>query len=252
MGGMRRLRLSDVRARAYLCAMNIRRGNERGYADHGWLRSFHTFSFADYHDPRFMGFFALRVINEDRVAAGRGFGRHGHRDMEILSYVLDGALEHKDSMGTGAVIRPGDVQRMTAGTGVLHSEQNASATDPVHFLQIWILPDARNHTPGYEQKHFSADEKRGKLRLIASNDGREGSVSLHQDLALYATLLDGAEAVTHSLGGERAAWVHVARGEVKVNGTVLKAGDAAAIGGGDVTLDGGVGAEVLLFDLRRV
>jgi hypothetical protein len=232
--------------------MRIRRSNERGYADHGWLRSFHTFSFADYDDPRHRGYFALRVINEDRVAPGHGFPRHGHRDMEIVSYVLDGALEHKDSMGTGAVIRPGDVQRMTAGTGVMHSEYNASKTDPVHFLQIWIIPDARNHTPGYEQTHFGPEKKRGKLCLVASNDGREGSVTVHQDVALYATLLDGEERVEHTLGADRAAWVHVARGEVSVDGTKLSAGDAAAIGGGTFRLDAGKDAEVLVFDLKRV
>lgn len=179
--------------------MIIRRAAERGLADHGWLRSFHTFSFAGYHDPAHMGFHALRVINEDRVAPGRGFGRHGHRDMEILSYVLAGALQHSDSMGVGSIIRPGELQRMSAGTGVQHAEMNASPTEPVHFLQIWILPDRAGHPPGYEQKAFPAEEKRGRLRLIASGDGREGSLTVHQDVALYAALLDGSEAVAHRL-----------------------------------------------------
>ena len=234
---------------AYRRRMNILRGNERGTADHGWLRSFHTFSFADYHDPRRMGFFALRVINEDRVAPGQGFPRHGHRDMEIVSYVLEGALEHKDSMGTGAVIRPGDVQRMSAGTGILHSEYNASKVDPVHFLQIWINPATRGNAPGYEQTHYSRAQKQGRLCLVASSDGREGSVTVRQDMALYASLLDGDDVVTHTLGDGRAAWVHVARGEVTVGGERLAAGDAAAIGGGTIRMSAGVGAEVLLFDL---
>lgn len=231
--------------------MRIRRSADRGFADHGWLRSYHTFSFADYHDPDHMGFLALRVINEDRVSPRNGFPSHRHADMEIVSYVLDGALAHKDSMGTGSTIRPGDVQRMSAGTGVVHSEFNASDTEPVHFLQIWLLPDRRGHPPGYEQRAFSAEDKRGRLRLVASNDGRDGSVTVHQDVALYAALLDGDEAVDHTLGANRAAWVHVARGEVSVNGERLAAGDAAAIGDGAIHLDRGVGAEVLLFDLRR-
>lgn len=229
--------------------MRIRRAAERGFADHGWLRSFHTFSFADYFDPEHMGFFALRVINEDRVEPGMGFPRHGHRDMEIVSYVLDGALEHKDSMGTGSIIRPGDVQRMSAGTGVLHSEYNASQTDPVHFLQIWVIPDRPGHQPGYEQKTFSTDDKRGRLRLVASPDGRDGSVTIHQDATIHAALLDGDESVEHVLAPGRAAWVHVARGAVEVNGTRLEAGDAAAIGGGTIRLEGGHAAEALLFDL---
>src|SRR6478672_7163641 len=176
--------------------MEIRRSQERGLAEHGWLRSFHTFSFADYHDPRHMGFGPLRVINEDRVQPGQGFGTHGHRDMEIISYVLEGGLAHKDSMGNGSVIRPGDVQRMSAGTGVRHSEYNASDRDRVHFLQIWIEPNVRGIEPGYEEKHFDEASKRGKLRLIASADGREGSVRIHQDANLYATLVDGGEVVT--------------------------------------------------------
>lgn len=232
--------------------MRIRRSAERGYADHGWLRSFHTFSFADYQDPDHMGFFSLRVINEDRVAAGKGFPRHGHRDMEILSYVLEGALQHNDSMGTGSVIRPGDVQRMTAGTGVMHSEFNASPTDPVHFLQIWIIPNGRGHTPGYEQKSFPDAEKRGRLRVVASSDGRNGSITIRQDVVLHAALIDGNESVGHVVGDARAAWLHVARGELVVNGERLVAGDAAAFGGGAIQMDGGKCAEILLFDLSRV
>jgi len=230
--------------------MEIRRANERGHANHGWLDSFHTFSFADYHDPEFMGFRTLRVINEDRVDPGQGFPTHGHRDMEIVSYVLEGALEHKDSMGTGSVIRPGDVQRMSAGTGVRHSEYNASKTELVHFLQIWIVPDKAGHAPGYEQKSFTDDEKRGKLRLVASRDGREGSVAIHQDAALYATLLDDGQTVTHTVPKGRFAWVHVAKGDVMVNGEVLSAGDAAAFDdAAPVVLAGKKHAEVLLFDL---
>ena len=229
--------------------MILRRSAERGYADHGWLRSFHTFSFADYLDPRHMGFFSLRVINEDRVAAGRGFGRHGHRDMEIVSYVLSGELGHTDSMGNGSTIRPGDVQRMSAGVGVLHSEMNASKSEEVHFLQIWVLPDRKGHEPGYEQKFFSEADKRGRLCLVASADGRDGSVTIHQDAAIYAALVDGSEVVEHTLAASRAAWVHVARGAVDVDGVRLEAGDAAAIGGGTLRLSGGAAAEVLLFDL---
>jgi hypothetical protein len=230
--------------------MKLRRSAERGYADHGWLRSFHTFSFADYFDPEHVGFRSLRVINEDRVAAGGGFPTHGHRDMEILSYVLEGALQHKDSMGNGSVIRPGDVQRMTAGTGVAHSEMNASKTEGVHFLQIWILPDRRGHQPGYEQKAFSEAERKGRLRLVASPDGAEGSVTIHQDARLYATLLGEGDAVTHVVPGGRAAWVHVARGEADVGGVPLAAGDAAAITEpGSVPIVGRKDAEVLVFDL---
>ena len=229
--------------------MKIRRAGDRGHADHGWLESFHTFSFADYLDPAHMGFRALRVINEDRVAPGKGFGTHGHRDMEIISYVLEGALEHKDSMGTGSVIRPGDVQRMSAGTGVMHSEYNASNTERVHFLQIWIVPDARGHQPAYEQKSFSDDDKRGKLRLIASRDARDGSVAIHQDAAVYAGILEPGESATHVIAPGRGAWVHVVRGSVAVDDTELGAGDAAAIdAAGDVTIEG-KGGEVLVFDL---
>ncbi len=231
--------------------IDLRRAQERGHAQHGWLDSFHSFSFADYYDPTHMGFGPLRVINEDRVQPARGFGTHGHRDMEIISYVLEGELAHKDSMGNGSVIRPGDVQRMSAGTGVQHSEFNPSATNPVHFLQIWIEPAQRGVQPGYEEKRFEADSKRGKLRLIASNDGREGSVRIHQDATLYATVLDGDPVLTHTLAPGRRAYVHVARGEVSVNGQPLKAGDALKAWGGEpaVRLESGRGAEVLLFDL---
>jgi len=231
---------------------NIRRSNERGYADHGWLKSFHTFSFADYYDPEHISFGPLRVINEDRVDAGMGFGTHGHRDMEIISYVLEGELAHKDSMGTGATIRPGDVQRMSAGRGVQHSEFNPSEDQPAHFLQIWIMPDQRGVTPSYEQKHFAADEKRGKLRLIASRDGADGSVRIHQDAKVYAGLFDGAERAEFTVGNNRQVYVHVARGSINANGNVLNAGDA--IGLSDVSslsLTEGQGAEVLVFDLGR-
>ncbi|MFO0661295.1 MAG: pirin family protein [Polyangiaceae bacterium] len=233
-----------------MATLHIRRANDRGHAQHGWLDSFHTFSFADYYDPKFMGFRALRVINEDRVQPGMGFGTHGHRDMEIISYVLDGALEHKDSIGTGSVIKPGDVQRMSAGTGVRHSEFNASKTDLVHFLQIWIVPDRAGHTPSYEQKTFSDDDKRGQLRVVASSDGRQGSVTIHQDATLFAGLFDKGEQATHTVKSGRYAWVHVAKGSVKINGETLSAGDAAAvIEPGDLTLEGTTGGEVLLFDL---
>jgi redox-sensitive bicupin YhaK (pirin superfamily) len=231
---------------------SIRRSNERGYADHGWLKSFHTFSFADCYDPEHISFGALRVINEDRVAAGMGFGTHGHRDMEIISYVLDGELAHKDSMGTGATIRPGDVQRMSAGRGVQHSEFNPSEDKPAHFLQIWIMPDQRGVTPSYEQKHFAAEEKRGKLRLIASRDGADGSVRIHQDAKVYAGLFDASEQAEYAVGADRQVYVHVARGSITANGNVLNAGDA--IGLSDVSslsLSEGQDAEVLVFDLAR-
>ncbi len=230
--------------------MTIRRGNERGHAEHGWLDSHHTFSFADYFDPRHMGFRALRVINEDRVSAGKGFGTHPHRDMEIISYVLDGSLEHKDSMGTGSVIRPGDVQRMSAGTGVLHSEFNGSKTDPVHFLQIWIIPDARGIEPSYEQKTFAATEKRGKLRVVASPDGRDGSVVVHADAVLRAGLFTKGEEAQLDVAKGRHAWVHVAKGNVRVNGQDLAAGDAVALSDeGAVRIEGVDEGEVLVFDL---
>jgi redox-sensitive bicupin YhaK (pirin superfamily) len=230
--------------------IELRKSNERGLADHGWLRSFHTFSFADYHDPRHMGFGALRVINEDRVQPGMGFGTHGHRDMEIISYVLEGALEHKDSMGNGSVIRPGDVQRMSAGTGVRHSEFNASRSELVHFLQIWIEPGAIGMAPSYEEKHFDVASKRGKLRLVASPDGRDGSVTIHQDAFLYGALVTGDERVAHALAPGRKAYVHVARGAVTVNGQPLEAGDALkATSVSEVVIERGRDAEVLLFDL---
>lgn len=230
--------------------MEIRLGSERGVADHGWLRSFHTFSFAEYYDPEHMGFRALRVINEDRVAAGQGFGRHPHRDMEIVSYVLAGELEHRDSLGNGQIIRPGDVQRMTAGTGVLHSEFNPSASAPVHFLQIWIEPGRRGLTPGYEQRHFSVDERRGRLRLVGSRDGRDGSITIHQDVNLYAAILGAGDGVSHTVPAGRHAWVHVARGELEIGGRALGAGDAVSASGGErLELRATGEAEVLVFDL---
>jgi redox-sensitive bicupin YhaK (pirin superfamily) len=228
----------------------LRRSDERGYADHGWLKSFHSFSFADYYDPRHMGFGPLRVINEDRVAPGMGFGTHGHRDMEIISYVLDGELAHKDSLGTGSVIRPGDVQRMSAGTGVRHSEFNHSAQQVTHFLQIWIEPGVQGIPPSYEEKRFEATDKRGRLRLVASPDGAEGSVTIHQDARVYAGLFDGDERATLNIEPGRRAYVHVARGEITVEGERLTAGDAAMItDANSAVLSGGKGAEVLAFDL---
>jgi len=230
--------------------MTIRRAEERGHSDHGWLDSHHTFSFADYYDPKHMGFRSLRVINDDRVEPGRGFGSHPHRDMEIISYVLEGALQHKDSMGTGSIIRPGDVQRMSAGTGVLHSEFNASSTEPVHFLQIWIVPDRRGMAPSYEQKTFPRIEKQGRLRVVASPDGREGSVAIHSDAVVHAGLFTRREATDLALPPGRSAWVQVARGKVRVNGRELKAGDGAALSEErSVTLEGVDDGEVLLFDL---
>ena len=228
----------------------LRRATDRGHANHGWLDSWHSFSFADYHDPAHMGFGPLRVINEDRVQPGMGFGTHGHRDMEIISYVLEGALEHKDSMGNGSVIRPGNVQRMSAGTGVRHSEYNPSASEGVHFLQIWIEPAERSVAPGYEEKNFDTASKRGRLRLIASPDGREGSVTIHQDALVYAALLDGAETATQSLAPGRRLYVHVARGEVTANGQKLLAGDALkAAGVSAIRLEAGRDSEVIVFDL---
>ena len=230
--------------------IQVRKANERGHAQHGWLDSYHSFSFADYYDPRHMGFRSLRVINEDRVAPGRGFPTHPHRDMESVSNVLDGSLSHEDSMGTGSVIKPGDVQRMSAGTGVLHSEFNGSNEDQVHFLQIWLLPERRNLPPGYEQKTFTDAEKRGTLRLVASRDGRDGSVTVHQDVALYAGLFDAGEKAEHALAPGRHAWVHVARGSARVNGLELGAGDAAQLSEEErVVLEGVTGGEVLVFDL---
>ena len=228
----------------------IRKSQERGRAEHGWLSSRHTFSFAEYRDPRHMGFGPLRVINEDRVQGGQGFGTHGHQDMEILSYVLGGALEHKDSMGNGSVLRYGDVQRMSAGTGVRHSEFNHSPDEPVHFLQIWLFPDRNGLAPSYEEKHFDVADKRGRLRLVASPDGREGSVLVHQDASIYASILDGADRAEHAVRGGRGVYVHVARGSVHVNGDLLSAGDALkATDLEAVVLDRANDAEVLLFDL---
>jgi len=230
--------------------MTVRRSAERGYADHGWLKSYHSFSFADYHDPQHMGFGNLRVINEDRIAPGTGFRAHGHRDMEIVSYVLEGALAHKDNMGNGTAIRPGDVQRMSAGRGVVHSEFNHAAGETTHFLQIWILPDSAAIEPGYEQKHFDAASKRGRLLRVASPDGRDGSVRLHADASLYAGLLDGAESAELALDPARKAYVHVARGSVQANGQPLGAGDALMLDGESrVTLEKGRDAEVIVFDL---
>jgi hypothetical protein len=230
--------------------VEIRRSDERGHAQHGWLDSFHSFSFADYHDPQHMGFGPLRVINEDRVQPGKGFGTHGHRDMEIISYVLAGGLAHRDSMGNGSVIRPGDVQRMSAGTGVHHSEYNASESDPVHFLQIWIEPSVRGVRPSYEERRFDDESKRGRLRLIASADGRDGSVTIHQDASLYAAILDGGDAIEFEQNPGRRTYVHVIRGEVEVAGQPLLAGDAIKLAGEErVRLGRARDAEILLFDL---
>lgn len=228
----------------------IRRSHERGFADHGWLKSYHTFSFADYYDPEHVGFGPLRVINEDRVAPGAGFGTHGHRDMEIISYVLEGELAHRDSLGSGSVIRPGDVQRMSAGRGVRHSEFNNSDKDEVHFLQIWIQPNELSIAPEYEEKRFTPEDKRGRLRLIAAPDGAEGSVRIHQDARVYAGLFDGDERDELALEPNRRAFVHVARGSVTVNGEALNTGDALKITGeSKVAIEGGQAAEVLVFDL---
>jgi hypothetical protein len=230
--------------------LEIRKSEDRGHANHGWLDSHHTFSFAGYYDENHMGFGPLRVINEDRVNAGGGFGTHAHRDMEIISYVLEGELAHKDSMGTGSVIRPGDVQRMSAGSGVRHSEYNHAKDQTTHFLQIWIQPNVNGIPPSYEEKHFAADEKRGRLRLIASPDGADGSVLIHQDAKLYAGLFDGAEAASLPLAAGRRAYVHVARGAVEVNGVALKAGDALKVADvASIDVANGEAAEVLVFDL---
>ena len=230
--------------------IQIRRADDRGYADHGWLRSYHSFSFADYFDAEHVEFGPLRVINEDRVVPGAGFSTHGHRDMEIISYVLDGALAHKDSTGTSSVIRPGDVQRMSAGRGVQHSEFNGSQSEPVHFLQIWIQPNVRGVEPSYEQKHYNDAEKRGRLRLVASPDGADDSVHIHQDARVYAGRFDGAERAELALAPRRRAYVHVARGRVSVNGEALAAGDAIKLTEVDaVQVANGDGAEVLVFDL---
>jgi redox-sensitive bicupin YhaK (pirin superfamily) len=228
----------------------VRRSQERGYADHGWLKSFHSFSFADYFDDRYVNFGPLRVINEDRVAAGAGFGTHGHRDMEIISYVLSGELAHKDSLGNGSTIRPGDVQRMSAGTGVRHSEFNPSPTTGVHFLQIWIQPNAEGLAPSYDERRFAADEKRGRLRLIVSGDGADGSLTMHQDARLYAGLFDGAETASLQVGARRRVYAHLARGTLQANGVELAAGDALRLGDGEpLELTHGRDAEILVFDL---
>jgi redox-sensitive bicupin YhaK (pirin superfamily) len=230
--------------------ITIRPSNERGGGDYGWLKTRHTFSFSDYSDSKWMGFRSLRVINEDWVAPGGGFPTHPHRDMEIITYVLSGKLEHKDSLGTGSVILPGDGQRMTAGRGIRHSEANASATETAHLLQIWILPDKSGHEPGYEQKSFPESEKRGKFRLIASSDGAEGSVKINQDAKLFVTLLAPGEEVSQSLGGKRSAWLQVAKGEIELNGKRLKQGDGAAISDeAKLKVKAIEEAEVLLFDL---
>ena len=230
--------------------ITLRKSSERGHADHGWLVSKHSFSFADYHDPAHMGFGNLRVINEDRIAPGSGFGTHGHRDMEIITYVLSGRLEHKDSIGTGSVIAPGDVQAMSAGRGVRHSEFNPSPVEPTHFLQIWIEPNVTGVEPRYQQTRFSDDAKRGRLRLIASPDGAEGSVSIYQDACVYAALITGDEAVSHALAPGRRAYVHIVRGSARVDGTALSDGDAAKIEREPtIRVDRGENAEILLFDL---
>ncbi|PYN39211.1 MAG: quercetin 2,3-dioxygenase [Candidatus Rokuibacteriota bacterium] len=230
--------------------ISVRRADERGHADHGWLDTRHTFSFADYHDPKYVGFRGLRVINEDRVQPGQGFPPHGHRDMEIVSYVLAGALEHKDSMGTGSVIRPGDVQRMSAGTGVRHSEYNHSKDEPVHFLQVWILPERRGLEPGYEQRHFSDADKRAGLRLIASREGTDGSVTIHADAKIYAAVVEQGQRLRHALAEHRHAWLQVARGAITLNDRPLVHGDGAAVSGEPaLTIAGAERAEVLVFDL---
>jgi len=230
--------------------ITIRRSNERGGGDYGWLNTRHSFSFDTYYDPKFMGFRSLRVINEDWVQPGQGFPMHPHRDMEIITYLLDGALEHKDSLGTGSIIRPGDGQRMSAGSGVRHSEANPSQTDPAHLLQIWIMPDKPGHEPSYEQKTFPDKEKSGQLRLIASPDGKDGSVTIHQDAKLYVSLLEPGREVRHELGEGRYAWLQVAKGAVELNGKNLNQGDGAAISDEQkLTIKGTKDAEILLFDL---
>jgi redox-sensitive bicupin YhaK (pirin superfamily) len=230
--------------------LTVRRAQDRGHADHGWLDSRHTFSFADYYDPKQMGFRTLRVINEDRVQPGRGFGRHGHRDMEIVSYVLEGALKHEDSMGTGSVIHPGDVQRMSAGTGVLHSEMNASDREPVHFLQIWLLPGRQGIAPSYEQKSFAEAEKRGRLRLVAAPDAADGSITIHTDARIYAALLDSGETVEHRVASGRHAWIQVVSGRLRAGGVELAAGDGASTSdAGPLPIEAIEPAELLVFDL---
>ncbi|NEZ58425.1 pirin family protein [Leptolyngbyaceae cyanobacterium CCMR0082] len=231
--------------------MTVRPASERGNANFGWLDSRHTFSFGSYYDPAHMGFGTLRVINEDKVAPGRGFPTHSHRDMEIISYVVDGALEHKDSIGNGSIIRPGDVQRMSAGSGISHSEYNASKESPVHFLQIWVLPDKQGIEPGYEQTYFSPEEKQGRLRLVGSQDGRDGSITIHQDMNLYAAQLGLNEQVDYTLQGNRLAWVQVVRGQINLNKNLLSAGDGAAISASEAVSIAGQtdDTEILLFDM---
>jgi redox-sensitive bicupin YhaK (pirin superfamily) len=239
-------------ARKEVSMITLRPSQDRGTANFGWLDSRHSFSFGNYYDPAHMGFATLRVINEDKVAPGQGFSTHGHRDMEIISYVLSGGLTHQDSLGNGSVIRPGDVQRMTAGTGIRHSEYNASDTDPVHFLQIWILPDRQGLEPGYEQTHFAPAEKQGQLKLVGSRDGGDGSVTIHQDVNLYATILAADESVTHTMAADRAAWVQVIRGAITLDGQSLTAGDGAAVSDEPQILLTGTAdqAEVLVFDMK--
>ena len=230
--------------------LTIRKAEDRGHANHGWLNTYHTFSFANYYEPKHMGFRALRVINEDRVSPGNGFGTHGHRDMEIITYVLEGALEHKDSIGTGSVIQPGEVQRMSAGTGILHSEFNHSKTESVHFLQIWLLPEKEGLPPSYEQRNFAPAKTPGKLHLVAARDGRDAAVTVHQDVDLYAAVLEPGDRVSHSLQPQRHAWVQVARGAITLNGLSLDKGDGAAISEEtDVVIEATTDAEILLFDL---
>ena len=230
--------------------LELRQSSDRGHANHGWLDARHSFSFADYYDPQHMGFGPLRVLNDDRISAGMGFGTHGHKDMEIITYVLEGELAHKDSMGNGSVIRPGDVQRMSAGTGVMHSEFNHAQDRTTHLLQIWIEPKVRGIAPGYEEKRFTAEEKRGRLRLIASTDGQDGSVMVHQDVKLYAGLFNGNESASLAIPDGHRLYVHVASGQVSVNGMALREGDALKVAGEkEIHLSHGVGAEVLVFDL---
>ena len=230
--------------------ISVRRAEDRGVARRGWLDSRHTFSFGGYHDPDHMGFATLRVINEDEIQPGRGFATHGHRDMEIVTYILDGALEHRDGIGNGSVLRPGEVQRMSAGTGIEHSEFNPSPTDPVRLLQIWILPERTGLEPGYEQKSFAEHERRGTLRLVGSRDGRDGALTIHQDVDLYAAILEDGAGVTHALRPGRKAWVQVARGAVRLNGRPLSQGDGAAVSDErTLTFTGTPDAEVLLFDM---
>jgi hypothetical protein len=230
--------------------ITIRGARERGHFDHGWLNTYHTFSFDQYYDPRYLGFRNLRVINEDFVAGGRGFPTHGHRDMEIITYILEGALKHEDSMGNGSIIRPGDVQRMSAGTGVRHSEKNASPDEQVHLLQIWILPDTLELEPEYEQTAFSEEERRGRLKLIASHDGREGSVKVHQDISLFASILGAGETVDRVMDPNRYAWLQVARGSITVNDTRAEQGDGLIVmGESSLQIAGNEPSELLLFDL---